>query len=84
MVAMPGKKRMGRPRKHNEQTEQRLLHLPKSFNRNLQVLADILEGKEGGNVSDAIRKSLEPIIKRNVPADRLYTSDDFPIEEDSQ
>lgn len=77
------KKRIGRPRKYNEQTEQRLLNLPKSFNRNLQVLADILEGKEGGNVSEALRKSLEPIIKKTVPVERLYTSEDFPIGEDS-
>jgi hypothetical protein len=82
MVVMPEKKRMGRPRKYNEQTERRLLNFPKSFNRNLQVLADILEGREGGNVSEAIRKSLEPIILKNVPKDRIYTSDDFPIEED--
>lgn len=81
---MAGNKRMGRPRKYNEQTERRLLNFPKSFNRNLQVLADILEGKEGGNVSESIQKCLEPIIKKKVPVDRLYSPEDFPIEEDAK
>lgn len=80
---MAENKRMGRPRKYNEQTERKLCNFPKSFARNLQVLADIMGGQEGGNVSECIQQCLEPIIKNKVPADRLYSPEDFPIEEDA-
>ena len=81
---MAGRKRIGRPRKYHEETERRLLNFPKSFNRNLQVLADILDGKEGGNVSESIQKCLEPIIKKKIPVERLYCPEDFPIKEDAK
>ncbi|MDD3293813.1 MAG: hypothetical protein PHG20_03915 [Geobacteraceae bacterium] len=81
---MAGRKRIGRPRKYHEETERRLLNFPKSFNRNLQVLADILDGKEGGNVSESIQKCLEPIMKNKIPVERLYSPDDFPIKENAK